>query len=179
MKNRCARLLGVLLGVMASASVLFAQNASSLRGQVVDEQGAVIAGARATLVAYPDKKRTATANANGEFTVPNVSPGNYALAVEFKGFQSHVDENLQLPAASAVEDRPDSGAAKGRNRVGSTRKARRFCRARSKPECDILDEKMIMDLLPDNEDELLEFFSRWLVRRPAVLAAGKTDRKSI
>ena len=156
MKNRCARLLGVLFGVAAAASVLFAQNASSLRGQVVDEQGAVIAGARATLVASDGKKRTAVANANGEFTLQNVLSGSYTLTVEFRGFQSHVDDNLQVPAASPLKIALTVAPLKAETEVNAESSG-----ISVEPDQNlnaiILDEKMIMDLLPDNEDDLLEF----------------------
>ena len=88
MKNRVWRALLVWCGAVILASPLFAQNAA-LRGQVVDEREAVIPGAQVTLVAADGKRRTAAANARGEFTIPNVLPGAYQLSVEFKGFQTH------------------------------------------------------------------------------------------
>jgi hypothetical protein len=156
MKNRCARLLGVLFGVLIPASVLFAQNASSLRGQVVDEHGALIAGARATIVAADGKKRSAVANGNGEFTIPNLLPGSYTLTVEFKGFQSHVDESVELPAAAPLKITLTVAPLKAETQVNADSSG-----VSVEPDQNmnaiVLDEKMIMDLLPDNEDEMLEF----------------------
>src|SRR5215831_9393016 len=56
---------------------LFAQNTAVLRGQVMDELGAVIPGARLTLVAADGKKRNVTSKADGEFAVANLAPGDY------------------------------------------------------------------------------------------------------
>src|SRR6266496_338077 len=156
MKNTRPRLFGVLFGILVSASVLFAQNASSLRGQVVDEHGAVIAGARATIVAADGKKRSTVANANGEFTIPNVLPGSYSLTVEFKGFQSHVDESVELPPGAPLKITLTVAPLKAETQVNADSSG-----VSVEPDQNmnaiILDEKMIMDLLPDNEDEMLEF----------------------
>src|SRR5262249_33433269 len=103
MKNRFVKLLLALCGVLMSASTLAAQNAASLRGQVVDELGAIIPGARATLATSNGKKRSVVSNANGEFTIPNIAPGIYTLTVEFKGFRQHIEQGLQLPAAAPLK----------------------------------------------------------------------------
>ncbi len=156
MTNTRVRLLAVLFGVLTSASALFAQNAISLRGQVIDEQGAVIAGARVLLVASDGKERTAAANTNGEFTISNIPPGSYTLTVEFKGFESHVEESLQLPAATALKVSLKVAPIKAETEVNAESSG-----VSVEPDQNlnaiILDEKMIMDLLPDNEDDLLEF----------------------
>src|SRR2546425_8818899 len=156
MKNWLARLLLVLFGVLLSASPHFAQNTASLRGQVADEQGAVISGARATLVAVDGKKRSVVANANGEFTISNVPPGSYTLTVEFKGFQSHVEESLQVPLASPLKITLAVAPIKAETDVKADSSG-----ISVEPDQNmnaiVLDEKMIMDLLPDNEDEMLEF----------------------
>src|SRR5215813_8874834 len=103
MKWRHVRLTGVLFAVLELSSVLLGQNTAQLRGQVIDEQGALISGAHATLLDSAGKKRSATANANGEFTIPNLAPGSYTLTVEFKGFETHHEENLQIPTAAPLK----------------------------------------------------------------------------
>src|SRR5438128_12568995 len=97
-----ARLLFASLAIVVLATAGLAQT-SVVRGQVVDEQGAVISGAKATLVDAGGKKRSATANANGEFSIPNVPTGVYNLSVEFKGFDTEIQENVQVPSASALK----------------------------------------------------------------------------
>jgi hypothetical protein len=156
MKNRLSRLLLVILAMSLPASAYFAQSVASLRGQVVDEQGAVISGARATLAGADGKKRTSAANANGEFTILNVLPGAYTLTVEFKGFKSHVEESLQVPAASPLKVTLAVAELKAETDIKAD-SSNISVEPDQNMNAIILDEKMIMDLLPDNEDEMLEF----------------------
>ena len=142
--------------LLASSFTVFAQSVAAVRGQVVDDTGAVISGARVALVSADGKKRTTTANASGEFTIPNVSPGTYMLNVEFKGFESYAEENLQIPAASPLKITLTVASIKAETTVTADSTG-----INVEPDQNmsaiVLDEKMIQDLLPDNEDEMLEF----------------------
>jgi len=157
MKNITAKLLIVLLGVFSFPLPLLAQNAAPLRGQVLDEVGAVIPGAKVTLVSLDGKRREVTTNAKGEFSIPSVPTGDYNLIVEFKGFQPHVQNGIKvspsteplkvvMAVATVNETTEISADGKGlsvdpdQNLSGIT-----------------LNEKMIQELLPDNEDDILEF----------------------
>lgn len=57
---------------------LFAQTAT-LRGQVVDESGAVIPGATVTLSGSPGSARTATTDGKGSYSFTGVPPGIYSV----------------------------------------------------------------------------------------------------
>ena len=147
-----------LLGVVLLASTPWGQTAGTLRGQVVDETGAVIPGAKVVLAAVVDgKKREAVTNAKGEFAIPNLPAGAYDLLVEFKGFQPHVESGIKAPPANeplkivltiaAVSEATDIPAeGKGvsvepdQNLTGI-----------------VLDEKMIQEILPETEEEMVEF----------------------
>jgi hypothetical protein len=141
---------------MLLAAPSYAQNAVALRGQVVDETGAVIPGAQITLVSATGKRRTATANAAGEFALNNVTPGDYKLTVTSKGFQLYTDNELQLTETTAplkitlaiapvqmettvTADQPGISVEPDNN-MNST----------------VLDEQFIQTL-PDNEDNMLAF----------------------
>src|SRR5262249_36209869 len=93
-------LLSLILGLGLSIQLL-AQNPIVFHTQVVDEQGAVIPRARVTLIGSDGRKRSANTNPNGEASVPNLVAGVYTLTVEFKGFQTHVENNLSLPIEGA------------------------------------------------------------------------------
>ena len=60
------------------AAPLYAQNAVALRGQVVDEAGAVIPGAQVKLISATGRRRATITNAAGEFALANVTPGDYS-----------------------------------------------------------------------------------------------------
>jgi Carboxypeptidase regulatory-like domain len=146
----------VLFAILISSFAIYAQTGVGLRGQVSDERGAVISAARVTLIAADGKKRTATASASGEFTIANVPPGKYTLIVEFKGFDTHVEEGLQVPTSSALKITLSVAPIKAETEVNADSSG-----ISVEPDQNmsaiVLDEKMIMDLLPDNEDDMLEF----------------------
>src|SRR5262249_42861026 len=50
----------------------------ALRGQVVDEAGAVIPGAQVKLISATGRQRATITNAAGEFALANVTPGDYS-----------------------------------------------------------------------------------------------------
>src|SRR5215475_6812788 len=129
MNWRHVRLTGALFAILELSSVLLGQNTAQLRGQVIDEQGALISGAHATLIDAAGKKRSAVANAKGEFTIPNLAPGSYTMTIASLKAETEVNADT-----SGISVEPDQNM----NAI-------------------ILDEKMIMDLLPDNEDDMLEF----------------------
>jgi hypothetical protein len=155
MRNWIARVI-FFCGLLASSSTVCAQSVAPLRGQVLDDNGAAISGARVTLVASDGKKRTTTANANGEFTISNSLPGTYTLNVEFKGFDSYIEESVQVPAASPLKITLTVAPIKAETTVTADNSG-----INVEPDQNmsaiVLDEKMIMDLLPDNEDDMLEF----------------------
>src|SRR5690349_10961174 len=156
MKSMRARLVGGLFLLSILAHPIFSQSQTQVRGQVVDEQGAVITGARASLASPEGKKRNATTNSNGEFTIANVPNGTYTLTIESKGFENHIDENVEIPAASPLKIVLMVAALKAETEVNADSSG-----ISVEPDQNmnaiILDEKMIMDLLPDNEDDMLEF----------------------
>lgn len=156
MNNPFARLLSMLATVLVLASTSVAQGPVTVRGQVVDEQSGAISGAHATLTGADGKKRSATANANGEFSIPNVPPGLYSLTVDFKGFENHVEEGLQLPTSAPLKITLTVAQITAETTIKADSSG-----ISVEPDQNmnaiVLDEKMIMDLLPDNEDEMLEF----------------------
>jgi len=155
MRSLFARIL-IFFAVLGPICSVRAQTGASLRGQVYDERGAVISGARVTLTSADGKKRTATSGAGGDFTIANAPAGTYNLTVEFKGFETHVEEGLQVPTASALKITLTVAPLKAETEVNADSSG-----ISVEPDQNmsaiVLDEKMIMDLLPDNEDDMLEF----------------------
>jgi hypothetical protein len=105
MPNGLSQLLLAAFGVALLFSIIvLAQQASSLRGQVLDEVGAVIPGATITLTTGGGgKARTVKASATGDFVISNIPAGAYALTVEFNGFERSVRNDLQIPQASPLK----------------------------------------------------------------------------
>lgn len=74
---------------------------SSASGTVTDSSGALVPNAKVVIHnEATGADRTATTNAGGTYTVPNLAPGSYTVRVEASGFQTavrsgnHLDPNI-------------------------------------------------------------------------------------
>jgi hypothetical protein len=155
MKERILRSLSVFLAIIFLTSISIAQG-TTLRGQIVDELGAVIPNAEITLISQDGKQRTARSNHNGEFSIPNVTPGIYTLTSAFKGFQTHIESDLKLPISKGLLTITMTVAAvnvvtdvAANNTTVSTEPDQNM-------NATVLDEDFIKNL-PDDEDELRDF----------------------
>ncbi|MBK6797704.1 MAG: carboxypeptidase regulatory-like domain-containing protein [Acidobacteria bacterium] len=86
---------------MVLATTLYAQTVT-LRGQVVDEVGAVIPNAEITLTSKDGKERTAKSGVTGEFSIPNIPAGVYKLTSSFQGFQPYFNNELTVPVQAGL-----------------------------------------------------------------------------
>jgi len=77
---------------------LFGQgSAGSIQGTITDQTGGALGGAMVT-VTDVDRgiNRTLTTDASGAFSAPNLTPGNYKVRAEFKGFKTVERQNIQI-----------------------------------------------------------------------------------
>lgn len=91
----CFAVLLVLLCLPGHADAQL--NSGSVSGDVQDSTKAAVAGAQVTLT---DEKtgavRNAVADAQGEFTFPQVAPGLYKLTVKAKSFAPFTEQDIEL-----------------------------------------------------------------------------------
>lgn len=92
------RLLALVAVLFVLSAVAAGQTATtSLQGQVVDQQGAVIVGAKLTLTNMnTGASRTNTTGTTGDYLFASLPPGAYRLRLEAAGFRTMVQDNLQL-----------------------------------------------------------------------------------
>ena len=97
---RFGKLLISGLLVLMTAFASFAQTTSgSIAGGVVDQQQAAITGATVTIKdEAKGVSQTATSDSQGRFVFPTLSPGNYTLSIEAKGFKKAERTSLELVA---------------------------------------------------------------------------------
>ena len=94
LKFRALRFIQATL--FAVASLLCCQlqaqvTGATVTGTVSDSGGNVVAGAKVTLTSGEQgTKRSVEANARGDYSVPNVSPGSYRLEVSSPGDRKSV-----------------------------------------------------------------------------------------
>src|SRR6266568_220678 len=94
--------LGLLLAVVALAlcnSALAQRTTGSLRGQVLDPQGAAVANAKVTVTnqATGVVQTTQTTSA-GTWNLPSILPGKYTASVEGPGFKGFVKKDVTVLA---------------------------------------------------------------------------------
>ena len=80
--------LFLLLAVICQKPAVYAQSSTAtLSGTVEDQNGAVVPGATVTAVnTATTLQRQATTNSNGDYTMPLLPPGTYAVRIEAQGF---------------------------------------------------------------------------------------------
>ncbi len=95
------RLLVWSAGVALVSGSLIAQiTLSTIRGTATDPSGAVIAGARITVLnVNTGEHREGSTNENGDFEVPNLQRGVYKLTATHPGFQSFVADQVMLESS--------------------------------------------------------------------------------
>jgi len=96
--------LGAILGVLFFSLALFAQGSSGrILGTVTDPSGAVIAGAKVSVIdTQRGLTRALTTDQSGEYNAPNLIPGVYTVRVEASGFQTLNRENVEIEVGKEV-----------------------------------------------------------------------------
>ena len=103
--------LAVFVIVVVSGLAMAQGDRGTIAGTVKDSSGAVLPGARVEVQKGP----SAVSDAQGQFIISNLAPGNYTLAVSYVGFSpfstsvtvaagqiAHVEAALQVESASQV-----------------------------------------------------------------------------
>ncbi|HLJ24550.1 MAG TPA: carboxypeptidase regulatory-like domain-containing protein [Candidatus Acidoferrales bacterium] len=98
------KLLAVTLGVLLLCVPAFSQgNAGRIMGTVTDQSGGVVAGATVSVVDVArGVTRTLTTDDAGEYNAPNLTPGQYTVRAEAKGFKKLERQNVALEVGKEV-----------------------------------------------------------------------------
>lgn len=172
------RFLLILCGIcLLAAPAALAQAPTIVRGQVMDELSAVIPGATVTLAGADGKQRTATTNANGEFSFTGVAPGTYTLTAAYTGFQPFINNALVVPVTGGplkvvmtVEAVTVITDVKAEDNIVTVEPDQNA-------SATVLGEEFIKTL-PDNEEDLREYLQA-LAGPAAGGAAGGQDGAQI
>ena len=93
-----------LLFTMAAAFPVSGATTGSLGGTVMDQTGAIIAGARLTAVSSAQGIRSGTmTDSRGLFAFPSLAIGQYSLEVEADGFKSQIRTGIVIDLDSAIQ----------------------------------------------------------------------------
>lgn len=95
--------LQTLSFVVFLAGAAFAQTTATLTGNTTDKSGAVVPGAKVTLVnSETQLTREVYSDESGAYNVPLLPPGVYTLSVQKQGFKALRQENIPLGVNAAV-----------------------------------------------------------------------------
>src|SRR6267378_1624320 len=96
--RKALQLVGGVLGVLLLSLPAYSQGSTGrILGTIVDQSGGTVAGATVTVL---DKdrgvSRTLTTDDAGVYNAPNLTPGNYTVRAEAKGFKVFERQNIVL-----------------------------------------------------------------------------------
>jgi len=100
--GRCLFILGLMLALTPATQAQI--DTGSIVGQVVDASGAVVPGATVTVVQEGTGLTVSTVTkGNGNYSVPNLRIGSYAVSAELQGFQRLTKRGLRLNIQRTLE----------------------------------------------------------------------------
>ncbi len=75
----------------------------SVRGQVTDPSGAVVAGATVAILTSGGQSRSATTGKTGNYEIGNLAPGKYTVTANARGFAVFVQSDVAVTAGQAAQ----------------------------------------------------------------------------
>lgn len=108
MLNKTLRTISIFLAHLALSLLLAGaswgqQPAGSLQGSVVDESGAVIAGASVKVRQGPTVVRRLKTDEQGNFSVPGLAAGEYSIRVAADGFERFKSAPQRVVAGNSIQ----------------------------------------------------------------------------
>lgn len=102
--NRCLALIVLLAVAVLLPPVAAQQSSGSISGIVQDSQGAVIPGAKVSLINQAEGavNRELTTTSEGTFVFTPVIPGTYTVSVESGGFKKYVAKDIVVYAQDRI-----------------------------------------------------------------------------
>src|SRR5258708_2852788 len=99
-----SHLLCVLFALVLSAGTAFSQAVNAtLLGRVTDSTGGVIVNGKVTVTETNTRvSRTGETNASGNYSFPDLTPGQYTVTVEITGFKKETRRNIDLQVNSSM-----------------------------------------------------------------------------
>jgi outer membrane receptor protein involved in Fe transport len=104
--NRLFSLLLTAFVVLGATAFLFGQEGTAtLRGRVLDPNGAVVPSVTVSIANQQTglNRRTASTDESGNYVFASLTPGLYRITVEATGFKKSVKENVKLDVGEAQE----------------------------------------------------------------------------
>src|SRR5436190_10896089 len=99
----CGKILGAVVSLLLAADLASAQTFGQITGIVTDPSGAVLVGASITVTnTQTGASGTQQANSSGVYVFPNLQPGIYTVRVEMDGFNSALQNRVELQTQQTI-----------------------------------------------------------------------------
>ena len=82
---------------------LHRQQPGTLRGQVTDPSGAVVANATVAILVSGGATHSATTNRSGGYEIGNLAPGKYTVTANAQGFTVFVQNDVDVAAGQVAQ----------------------------------------------------------------------------
>jgi hypothetical protein len=100
MLNRLARAFFCLTVIISATGYCFAQATGNIKGNVVDPNGGLVAGATVEAVSnQTGEKRTTTTSDSGSYNITNLPVGIYTVTATQTGFGPGTAKDVQVSVA--------------------------------------------------------------------------------
>ena len=97
------KILGVVVSLLLAADLASAQTFGQITGIVTDPSGGVLVGASITVTnTQTGASGTQQANSSGVYVFPNLQPGIYTVRVEMDGFNSALQNRVELQTQQTI-----------------------------------------------------------------------------
>jgi carboxypeptidase family protein len=98
-----ATLIGLAAPAAAQSSAQSSTTAGTLRGQVTDPSGAVVANATVAVLVSGGQTHSATTSRNGNYEIGNLPPGKYTVTANAQGFAVFVQNDVAVTAGQVAQ----------------------------------------------------------------------------
>jgi len=99
----CGKILGAVVSLLLAADLASAQTFGQITGIVTDPSGGVLVGASITVTnTQTGASGTQQANSSGVYVFPNLQPGIYTVRVEMDGFNSALQNRVELQTQQTI-----------------------------------------------------------------------------
>jgi len=99
-----AAIAAVMFFLIGAGNAVAQTSTAQISGQITDQSGAVIPGARVTVTNNDSGvARYANSNLSGNYTVPLLQPGNYRILIEVDGFKPAVLPRVTLEVNQSIQ----------------------------------------------------------------------------
>ena len=145
----CRRVLALLLATLCLSAAAYAQiTTGTVLGTVRDTSGGALPGATVVLISESRNTRMSpvVTNANGEYSIPNVTPDTYTVEVTMDGFKTVTRRGVPVSGADRVSVPAIDLEVGGRSEIVNVTAEAALIQAQSGERSAVVDTTQVQNL---------------------------------